>query len=526
MCAANQESTATVAMQRRRPGLGAGALIWTVLLLLPMAYLVASQLFPAIDPSIHIEVPHFIIVSFTSLLAGVIALVVAVAARRLRDARAFFLALCYACIGLVFGIHGLATPGVVLADPGITVGLSAILSLFLGSVFLALASVQLPLGVMAWVARRQGVILLAVVAAIVAYGALALLTPSMVASTLAATSTTFGTTPAGSYGAITEYAMSPLLYYGVPLISIGLLLFAARGYLRSFLLSGSRFQFALFVSIVLLAQAIVSMVVTPVWHASWWLYHGLMLASFLITLTALVLEYSGGRGVAEALRRIGLRETFAQLEGSYGPPILALLAALEAKDPYTRGHGDRVARVSVAIGEELKLPAAQLRLLAQAGVLHDVGKIAVPEEILNKPGKLTDAEFVVIKKHPGDGGTMVSTVATLRQIIAIVRAHHERFDGRGYPDGLEGEGIPLEARIIAVADVYDALTSYRSYRTPWPRERVLEEVRAGSGTHFDPAVAAAMERVVEQWGGTEKLPEHLPPDGYEEGVAVAAAAPS
>ena len=179
--------------------------------------------------------------------------------------------------------------------------------------------------------------------------------------------------------------------------------------------------------------------------------------------------------------------------------IFSLARAVEAKDAYTAGHIERVSALAVAMGKELGLEATQCAQLYRGGILHDIGKIGVPDSILNKPGKLTPEEFEQIKKHPAVGEEICHSLKTLRPVLKMVRHHHERLDGSGYPDGLVGEEIDLLARIMAVCDLYDALTSDRSYRAAMPRDEALaiidEGVRTGS---WDGAVTKALKSVLER----------------------------
>ena len=151
------------------------------------------------------------------------------------------------------------------------------------------------------------------------------------------------------------------------------------------------------------------------------------------------------------------------------------------------------------MGEEMGLAPWRLRGLAQGALLHDIGKIGVPDGILRKPGPLTDVEYEEIKQHPERGETMLQAAFSGEIELAVIRHHHERFDGGGYPDRLVGLAIPLEARIATVADVYDALRSARAYRGPWDRVMALEYVREQSGSHFDPACVDIFFQVVDQW---------------------------
>ncbi|NNG02236.1 MAG: HD domain-containing protein [Desulfobacteraceae bacterium] len=166
--------------------------------------------------------------------------------------------------------------------------------------------------------------------------------------------------------------------------------------------------------------------------------------------------------------------------------VRSLVFAIEAKDVYTRGHSERVSYYSMLIGEHLGLPEKETNDLKWASILHDIGKIGIPEHILNKPGKLTDQEFGIIKNHPRKGGEILQPVDQLAASLPGVIHHHERFDGNGYPDGLKGEKIPLTARIIAIADTYDAITSTRAYRDSMQAEKAVAIIKDVAGTQLDP----------------------------------------
>jgi len=167
-----------------------------------------------------------------------------------------------------------------------------------------------------------------------------------------------------------------------------------------------------------------------------------------------------------------------------------LAAALEAQDPFTNGHSRRVARHAAMIAHRMGLPREQVAKIRAAAAIHDVGKLHVPTEILNKPGRLTDEEFAVVKLHPTDGAEMVSVLGDA-ELTEIVRHHHERLDGNGYPDGLAGDQIPLGARIIAVADTFDAITSVRPYRPAAAHKKALDVIAKEAGSQLDPAAVRA-----------------------------------
>jgi len=182
--------------------------------------------------------------------------------------------------------------------------------------------------------------------------------------------------------------------------------------------------------------------------------------------------------------------------------IRSLATAIDARDPYTRGHSEGVTRLAVQLARELGWDEADLEMLEFAALLHDVGKIAVPDAILRKPGPLTSEEWDVMHRHPYYSRQIVAPVEPLRRLTPWIYHHHERWDGTGYPDGLKGEAIPLAARIIAVADVWDALRSDRPYRKAWPEKKALEYIREQAGQHFDPQVVEVFLRVSGNETGT------------------------
>ena len=195
-----------------------------------------------------------------------------------------------------------------------------------------------------------------------------------------------------------------------------------------------------------------------------------------------------------------VRRLYHQLQRSVYQSLVGLSTALEAKDPYTRGHSERVGTWSRRLAAKLGLPADQVERIGQAGLLHDIGKIGVPENVLRKPGPLDDEEWTAMRRHPLVGAQIVGPFETLEGVDLLIRHHHERLDGRGYPDGLRGEAIPLGCRIIAVADVWDALTSDRPYRAAWPPERALACLAAQAGNELDAQAVTAFAELLDHVG--------------------------
>ncbi len=201
------------------------------------------------------------------------------------------------------------------------------------------------------------------------------------------------------------------------------------------------------------------------------------------------------------------RRLIAALEAGYLATLRSLASAIDAKDPSTRGHSQRVAELSVEVGRELGLDADALRALSYGGLLHDVGKIGVPEAILNKAGKLGSEELAQMRAHPDIGAEILRDVAFLAAAAPAVRSHHERWDGAGYPDRLRGEAIPLVARIVNAADTFDACTSARPYQRAMDVSEAIAIVTSLRGAQIDPAVCDALVRVVRLSAGAV-LPEN------------------
>jgi diguanylate cyclase (GGDEF)-like protein/putative nucleotidyltransferase with HDIG domain len=172
----------------------------------------------------------------------------------------------------------------------------------------------------------------------------------------------------------------------------------------------------------------------------------------------------------------------------------SLVIAVDNKDSYTRRHSEEVTEHTIAMARELGLSEDDQRVVRVAGLLHDVGKIGIPDRILRKPGRLSEAEYEIVKAHPTLGETIIAAIPDLAEIRAAVLSHHERYDGKGYPHGLSGDEIPLLGRLLAVADTYSAMTTDRPYRKALSRREALAEIRACAGTQFDPAIVAAFMR--------------------------------
>ncbi|MDO9445872.1 MAG: HD-GYP domain-containing protein [Dehalococcoidia bacterium] len=465
---------------------------------------------------------HFWVVSVASIICLVIALAASTVALRVRNARVLLIALSFLSMAGIFSVHGLATPGFVLDAPvrapvtpspevivteptdsysaysapvaaasaapevapspapsrfhNVT-GLSSRLALSLAALLLAASAVNWPSRFDAGLVRWRYAILGGAIALLGAYAVLGLTAPQLVPTWLVQQSV---------------FAWGTLAV--VTLAGGGAALRFAIGYRRS----GLTMYGAVTVGALMLVQAQFSVHFGATWSAVFWLYHFQLLAGFTAILWGVVVAYSQG-ATTRSFEALTVTDVLEQLRSGYTESIVTLAAALEARDGYTLGHGERVAALSVLIGQEMRLPGTRLRALAGGALLHDVGKIGVPDAVLHKRASLDPTEYDVIKEHPGRGADMLKAAFDRRIEAQVIRHHHERWDGSGYPDHLVGEAIPLEARIAAVADVYDALRSNRAYRPAWDLHESLQLIEVAAGSHFDPQCVQAFLAVVDRW---------------------------
>jgi len=191
-----------------------------------------------------------------------------------------------------------------------------------------------------------------------------------------------------------------------------------------------------------------------------------------------------------------LRQSHEELKRAYSTTIQGWAQALELRDAETEGHSRRVVPLTVRMARALGVDGEELLHIERGAILHDVGKMGIPDSVLLKPGRLTDEEWVVMRRHPGYARDMLAKIPYLHNALDIPYSHHERWDGTGYPQGLAGEDIPLSARIFAIVDVWDALSSDRPYRQGWPTDKVMEHIHSQSGKHFDPALVELFEKIL------------------------------
>jgi len=248
----------------------------------------------------------------------------------------------------------------------------------------------------------------------------------------------------------------------------------------------------------LLADAAAAMVLFQPWSAGWWYYHLLMLVAVGLALNALIVERSRAKSFRSVIETALELEVSIDVEELDFEVIAALVAAVEVKDRETQGHNRRVAQLCVQIGRQLGMSATELRVLARTGLLHDVGKLGVPDVILEKQGPLNESEVAIMKTHPEIGVSILKRGGHFKRELLGVLYHHERMDGSGYPHGLVSDAIPIEARIVAVADTYDVLTTDRPYRRACGGRQARAVVQDEAGTHLDPHVVVALMRVLDR----------------------------
>jgi HD-GYP domain-containing protein (c-di-GMP phosphodiesterase class II) len=439
---------------------------WSFVLGAPAAMLFALLfVVPEWDKSFGTFDFHFYAVSGVTLAAALACVFIIGLTESLRETRVLFLGLGFLSIAGIFAVHGLGTPGHFHDEAYSELSISSWLSVLGGAGFIFLSSASLPAGAEQFVKRNGALILGSTAAAIGLYIGLSF--------------------AAENWTSFIPYKDRnvQLAVTGVTLTLLGV---SALRYLQAFLFARLISQWAMFCLVVLLMEVQLSLTFGRYWQISWWMYHGLYGLAFPILFGAWFLEIRRAGSVNALAEALSMRDAVSQLNRGYSRPIADLVEAIEWKDLYTHGHVRRVASFAVMIGKEMGLSMLDLRNLALGAQLHDVGKISVPDNILSKPAKLTAEEFEVIKQHADRGWEIARTVKALEPAAEAIRLHHERWDGTGYPVGLSGEQIPLHARIVAVADAYDAMTSGRVYQPAVSDEQAFAELRRCKGTHFDP----------------------------------------
>ena len=416
---------------------------------------------------------HFWGVALGAFVATVSAIALTVVGARRRDGRAVLIGSAFCVMAALLVLHGLTTPGVLVEMNGV-VAFTGGATLPIGGAILALS--VLPVLRRPEVVKPILILLAASVVVIAGLGAAASLEPNLVPS-------------------VPEPG-SPLAW---SVLVVGLGFYALLGVraLRTYLLTHRVADLVVVVGLVWLASALVASLLLGYWNLGWWLGHGFEIAGIAlvgIPVAADLLRTNPSRPLVGDLRGADL---VASEEAFLGSQVRSLMVALANKDEYTEEHTRRVALRAVQVGEELGLTTARQRSLAVGGLLHDIGKLRCPDEILKKPGPLTDDEYAVVREHAEAGRKLLKELGGFGEpVLRLVQGHHERLDGSGYPYGLREAQLDLDTRILAVCDVYDALRSTRVYRDAWSHERAVALLRGAADTEFDSRCVEALERVL------------------------------
>jgi putative nucleotidyltransferase with HDIG domain len=416
---------------------------------------------------------HFSGVGLTAVAATAAAVALTAAGARARDGRTVLVATAFAVMAALLALHGLATPDVVVGYNGV-VAFTGAATLPIGAAILALTALpglRRPESVPAVLALEA--ILLATVLGL---GLSALLAPSLVPPV-----------PEPNSPAALAALAAGLAFFG---------LLALRA-LRTYLLTRRWEDLLVAVGIAWLGAALVPALTQSYWMLTWWLGHGFELVGIVLVAVPVAVDLRRAHQSRPLLGDLRGADLVAAEEAYLGSHVRALTQRLAEKDEYTEEHTRRVALRAVQVAEHLGVPPTHLRTLAIGGLLHDIGKLSVPDTILKKPGELDDREYAVIRRHPVWGERLLAELGGFSNAVRrLVRDHHERLDGSGYPSGLALPELDLDTRILAVCDVYDALISPRVYRGPWTHGRAMTFLTANGA--FDQRCVAALERVLER----------------------------
>ena len=434
-------------------------------------------LLPVVQLGSEQPAAHVIAVGGTAALASFVAVLLTLAAVRRNDLRGGLVGAAFTAMAGLLTIHALATPGFLLEEYGrnATIGLAGVSAVPAAAALLALA-VAVPASIEH---ARQLIVGIeaAVLIALIGFGTGGLLHPQLIP--------------------LIPLSVEPWMYLVLIPTTAVYGLVALRAY-RTSRLTRRRADGWLAIGVCWLGVSLALYLLSNTWSLGFWWAHmmeglGVAVVTFCVAID--LARQRPSQAIGRDLRGEELVGSEQELLGGY---VRALTSSLRDLDPSTGAHSRRVAAMSVRVGEHLGLGSDSVRRLAIAGLVHDIGKLQLPWEILNKPGRLTDEEFALIRRHPALGASLLEHLGGFAEEVPIVACHHERWDGGGYPAGTAGEAIPLEARVLSVCDVYDALTSDRPYRAAWDHERARGLLREERGAAFDPRCVDAAIAVLEQ----------------------------
>jgi HD-GYP domain-containing protein (c-di-GMP phosphodiesterase class II) len=423
---------------------------------------------------------HFAGVGLTALAATAAAIALTIIGARRHDARTVLIGTAFSVMAALLALHGIATPDVLMGYNGV-VSFTGGATLPIGGAIFALAALP------QFRRPRIGVLLIGqavLLAGVIGLGLVGILFPALVP-------------------AVPEPGSAAAL----ALLTVGLFFYGAIAWraLRTFLLTHRHADLLVVIGIVWLGAALPPAMLLRYYELGWWLGHGFELVGIAIVGVPVALDLRRAAQSRPLTGDLSACDLVSSEDAFLGSHVRALMISLAEKDEYTEEHTRRVALRAVQVGEELGLSPPRLRELATGAIVHDIGKLAVPDAVLKKPGKLTPEEFDAVKRHSQSGYRTLRELGFRESVRGLVLDHHERLDGSGYPRGLSGPAITLDARILAVCDVYDALMSTRVYRDAFTHEQAIGILRDEAGTKLDRRCVAALERVL----AGERAPEAL-----------------
>ncbi len=416
---------------------------------------------------------HFEAVGISAFAATIAAIALTFVGVRRRDPRTVIVGTAFSAMAALLCVHGLSTPGVLVGENGLVA--------FTGGATLPVGGAVLALGAVPSLQQPRGIRTLlllqgALVVAILGTSALGTAFPQLVP-------------------AVPEAGSGPAMV----LLMIGLALYAllAVRAASTFLLTRRFADLVVVVGVGCLAVALVAALTLEYYELGWWLGHLFELFGIVLVGAPVAIDLHRSAQSRPLAGDFRAAELVAAEEAFLGAQVRALTVVLADKDEYTEEHTRRVAMRAVEVGEELGLAAGRLRTLAIGGLVHDIGKLRVADEILKKPAALDEQEFAVIRRHPEWGHALLGELGAFGEgVRRLVLDHHERLDGSGYPRGLRADLLDLETKILAVCDVYDALISHRVYREAWTHHQAMSFLRDRAGTEYDRRCVEALERTL------------------------------
>jgi putative nucleotidyltransferase with HDIG domain len=416
-------------------------------------------------------------------IAAIAAGTLTLAGWRSVDGRAMLLGTAFSTMTALLGVHAMATPGVLIGPNGVIA--------FAGGLGIPVGTALLALTALPALRRTRNLkpllyLQFGLAALVCSLAAVAFAVPAIVPQV----------PTAGSDAA-----------YALLVCGLSFCVLLTHRATRTFWLTRRPADLLVAVGCIWLGVALIAQLVIGPMTLGYYLGHGLELAAVAMIAIPAARDIARSGASLPLVGDLSATDLVASEEAYLGPRVRALMIRLAERDGSTEEHTRRVAVLAAAVGEELKLPATTRRHLAVGGLLHDIGKLSVPLEILRKPAGLTDEEYAQIKRHPEAGRRLLDELGGFSPTVRdLVSDHHERLDGRGYPRGLTEEELPLHTRILTVCDVYDALVSDRVYRAAWTPERAFELLRDDTGAAFDERCVEALARVI----GLEREPEQAP----------------